>query len=476
MKKLFTILILALGLQISLQAQEKKETLLLTGDTTVPELITYHHFVEWAVDEGKMATWYVDFGTKEYAIWADNPDKEGINKTEKALFMETIAGVDWWGNFFNFRMDTSITITEDNRYLHIFHYREKLNDGWSFSLNDDGPLTDADGGTLRFDGNNSQPGRWEDIVIDLKHLMDNEIPLTKFMVIVDKDWNGPRDNPATKYYFDEIALTNDPFPRGVEFLTGTDLLSFDSEDQLAGLKINTQNELNTFEVIDNPFTESAVVSDGKVGHFYKSVEAAWWQGLNVEFPGIHLIEYGVRQYLHVFVRAEIDCSIQLHIVDNTDTHDNKMFLYPKSEIDGEWFDLVWDLSNYTAIKALTVRFDVQVDGDGNYINGTPAGNFWVDGIVLDDNPYEREGTVDVGNIVDGTPNLKAWSVDQSIKFSQPNSTHAQVFDILGRSVVSTPLAAGSDLHTITVPQNGLYILRVTNSDGLVSNVKVLVGR
>jgi hypothetical protein len=29
---------------------------------------------------------------KEYAIWTDNPDKEGINKTEKALFMETITG------------------------------------------------------------------------------------------------------------------------------------------------------------------------------------------------------------------------------------------------------------------------------------------------------------------------------------------------------------------------------------------------
>jgi hypothetical protein len=80
------------------------------------------------------------------------------------------------------------------------------------------------------------------------------------------------------------------------------------------------------------------------------------------------------------------------------------------------------------------------------------------------------------DIADGAPDLKAWSVNQAIKFSQPNAAHAQVFDILGRSVVSTPLATGSDLHTINVPQNGLYILRVTNSDGFVSNVKVLVGR
>jgi hypothetical protein len=475
MKKLFTILIVAVGFQISLQAQEKKETLLLTGETS-PELITYYDFVEWAIDEGKMANWYVDFGDQKYAIWTDNPETEGINPTEKALFMETITGVDWWGNFFNFRLETPITITEDNRYLHIFHYREILNDGWSFSLNINEPLSDAEGGTLRFDGNNSQPGRWEDIVIDLKHLMDNEIPLEKFMVIVDKDWTGPRDNPASKYYFDEIALTNDPFPRGVEFLTGTDLLSFDSEEQLAGLKIDTQNELNTFEVIDNPFTESAVVSDGKVGHFFKSEEASWWQGLNIAFPGIHLIEYEVRQYLHVFVRAEIDCFIQLHIIDNTDTHHTEMFFYPMSEIDGEWFDLVWDLSSYTAIKAITVRFDVQVDDNGDYINGTPAGNFWVDGIVLDDNAYEREGSVNVDDLKDSTPALKAWSVDRSIKFSQQNAAHAQVFDVLGRSVVSTPLATGSDLHTINVPKNGLYILRVTNSDGFVSNVKVLVGR
>jgi hypothetical protein len=475
MKKLFTVLLISFGFLFASQAQEPMETLLLTGETS-PELITYHDFVEWAIGEGKMAEWYVDFGTQEYAIWTDNPETEGINPTEKALFMETIAGPDWWGNFFNFRLETPITITEDNRYLHIFHYRENLTNGWSFSLNSDEPLEDPDQGTLRFDGNNTLPGRWEDIVIDLQHLIDTGTALEKFMLIVDKDWDGPRDNPPTKYYFDEIALTNDPFPRGVDFLTGTDLLSFESEDQLAELMVDTQNELNTFEVIENPFTESVVISDGMVGHFYKSEEASWWQGLNVAFPGIHLIEYEVKQYLHVYVRAEIDCFIQLHIVDNTDTHYTEMFYYPMSEIDGEWFDLVWDLSSYTAIKAMTIRFDVQVDENGDYINGTPAGNFWVDGIVLDDNPYEREGTLDVDNRIDATPTLRAWAGIQTIKFSHANASHAQVFDILGRSIVSANLTAGSDLHTIAVPQNGLYILRVTNTEGVVSNVKVLVNR
>ncbi len=388
--------------------------------------------------------------------------------------MATKMGVDWWGNFLNFRLGTPIAITEDTRYLHMFHYREILNNGWSVSLNVNEPLQDADKGTLRFDGNNSATGKWEDIVIDLKYLIDNSTPLEKMCIIVDKDWDGPRDNPATKYYFDEIVLSNDPLQRGVTILAGNDLLNCQDEWQISNLAFDTQNATNTYEIIDNPFTTSTVDAQGKVLKFHKSADASWWQGMKVSFPGIHMIEYGQKQFLHVLVRTDTICNIQLHVIDNADVEHTEMFVYPKDEIDGDWFDLVWDLSSYTAIKAMTVRFDVRLDATQNWINGTPARDFYMDEVVLDANPDQREMISSIGIEPWNKPEIFAYEVNRTIYFSLPDATRAYLYDLSGRNISATTLKGGTELNAISAPGNGIYILKVGTNNGKVSAVRIYV--
>jgi len=447
-------------------------TYLLTCETT-PEPIVYYDFVEWSIAEGKIAGWYVDFGEGHFTTMVDNPATDGINKTAKSLYMDAYASIDWWGNFLNFRLGEPIAITEETRYMHLYHYRENLNDGWSFSLNVNEPLGDGDKGNLRFDGNNSKAGVWEDIVIDLHYLIENAIPLEKMCIIVDKDWNGPRENPPTKYYFDEIVLNADPLQRGVTILEGTNLLDCQDQWQIDQLTLDPQNEANSFAIIDNPFTDSGINAEGKVLKFSKSDQAAWWQGMMVTFPGIHMINYGEKQYLHVMVRTDVECNIQLHIIDNTDVHHTEMFVYPKDEIDGDWFDLVWDLSSYMAIKAFTVRFDVQVDGEGNWINGTPARDFYMDEVVLDGNPDQREFISSVGhNLIDNK--LRAYSVEKTIYFSHPSPEQVYLFDMSGRMSYSSNLDGSEDLKAISVATSGIYILKVRTREGKLATAKVFV--
>jgi hypothetical protein len=449
-------------------------TKLLTCETT-PEPITYYDFVEWAIaDVNQIPNWYVDFGGGKYTAFVDNPDQSGINKTAKSLYMATTKGVDWWGNFLNFRLGTPITVTEDTRYLHMYHFREILNDGWSVSLNSNEPLTDADKGNLRFDGNNSAPGKWEDIVIDLKYLIDNAIPFEKLCIIVDKDWNGPRDNPATKYYFDEIVLSSDPLQRGVKILDGTNLLNCQEQSQIDELTFDTQNATNTYQIIDNPFTTSSVNAAGKVLKFHKSAEASWWQGMKISFPGIHMIKYGEKQFLHVMVRTDTICNIQLHVIDNADVEHTEMFVYPKDEIGGDWFDLVWDLSSYVAIKAMTVRFDVRLDATQNWINGTPARDFYMDEVTLDANPDQREIISGIGVTPLEQSDLLVYSVDRTVYFSSPNASRIDLYDLSGRSVVSQTLSETSGWNAISVPGNGIYILRVGTRNGKISHAKIFV--
>jgi hypothetical protein len=196
--------------------------------------------------------------------------------------------------------------------------------------------------------------------------------------------------------------------------------------------------------------------------------------MKVSFPGIHMINYGETQYLHVMVRTDTTCNIQLHIIDNADVEHTEMLVYPKEEIDGDWFDLVWDLSSYVAIKAMTVRFDVRLDASQNWINGTPARDFYMDEVVLDANPDQREMISSIGIEPWKTSELAVYSIDRMVYFSMPNATHAYVYDLSGRSIISKSLTGGSELNAIAVPETGIYILRVGTREGKVAAVKIYV--
>jgi hypothetical protein len=472
MKKISTLLVFLLGATCLVQAQE---TVLWTGETT-PEAITYYDMLGWAKTDAAMAGKYVNFGTAEAIVHTsivDNIDKAGINKTDKSLIVKSLAGKSWWPDFFIFALGSPISITESNRYLHFFHYRQNLNQGFSVNINKDNPWEDPDKGTKRFDANLSKPGVWEDVVIDLKWFMDNAEPLSQISFLMDRNWGGGAEDP-TDYYFDEFILSADPLQRGVTILTGNDLLNGEDQNQIEALVFDTQNAANTYAVIDNPFTTSEVNAGGKVVKFHKDATASWWQGLKVSFPGIHMINYGSKQFLHVMVRTDTLCNIQLHVVDNADGEHTEMFVYPKDEIDGDWFDLVWDLSSYTAIKAMTVRFDVRVDGSGNWINGTPARDFYMDAVVLDGNADQRELISGISTDPIVNQGLKVYTIDNTIYFSLPNTTQANVYDLSGKMVATAKYDGTTDNNTISVPEKGMYILTVGTKKGKVAAKKIFV--
>ncbi|GAO28053.1 glycoside hydrolase [Geofilum rubicundum] len=188
---------------------------LLTGEKE-NEAIVYHDFLEWTIaDANKIPSWYLQQDNGTYTDWVANPDQSGINGTATSLVTETQSPVDWWGNFLAFRLETPVTITEENRFLHILHYREHNNYGWSFQINTDAPYEDAGTylGTLRFDGDNASDNTWEDVVIDLQHLIETGTPLEKILMIVDKAWESEKNSAPSKYYFDEIVLSASPFSR-----------------------------------------------------------------------------------------------------------------------------------------------------------------------------------------------------------------------------------------------------------------------
>jgi len=117
------------------------ETKLFTGDVT-PSLFSRMDMIGWAMTEIKNDARYVNFGTDAEPAFARvtvNPEKTGLNASDNALQLSSLKGKSWWPDFANFDLTAPIVITEANRYLHFYHFRENLNQGFSVNINKDTP-------------------------------------------------------------------------------------------------------------------------------------------------------------------------------------------------------------------------------------------------------------------------------------------------------------------------------------------------
>jgi hypothetical protein len=65
--------------------------------------------------------------------------------------MYSLKGHSWWPDFLIMNLTEGITITEENRYLHVYHYRENLGKGFSLYVTDGTLPEDVDKGTKRWD-------------------------------------------------------------------------------------------------------------------------------------------------------------------------------------------------------------------------------------------------------------------------------------------------------------------------------------
>ena len=88
------------------------ETKLFTGDTT-PSLFSYMDLDPWSMTQILTEGDYVNFGTAAAPAFTEittNPEKAGLNKTDKALHLTSLKGHSWWPDFMEFTLAAPITI------------------------------------------------------------------------------------------------------------------------------------------------------------------------------------------------------------------------------------------------------------------------------------------------------------------------------------------------------------------------------
>ncbi len=483
MKKTF-LLSLLLGCSSFMSAAETK---LFTGEVAT-EAFSRMDMISWAMGEILGDARYVNFGTAANPAFTritDNPDKTGLNKSDKVLQLTSLKGKSWWPDFLNLNLTNSVTITDENRYLHFYHYRENLNKGFSVNINGDGtPWGDTDKGTKRFDLNLAKAGTWEDVVVDLKWFRDNASPLSLITILMDRNWSSETES-VTNYYIDDIALTSDPLPRGINILTDTDM-SFYMGNQTSYnkwvSKLDLQNTENTSEIVDNPFTSQlATLNSAKVMKFSKSANASWWQGgPRFVLPGIYQVgKNDPKSFLHVMVNipqmeAGMDYyGVQLNAKDYagnqiTSSLDNNKYW---SDYAGTWMDCVLEVTSLGYVAEFSVRFDVRKNPTDAYIN-SPAGVFYLDAVTISGTEDARTA-VNVPMAVKSTnsENIKIYS-DGSVIVVNGDASSIEVYDATGKLV--NKVKATEALTQLPVFKSGVYFVKVAGQDGSVQNGKVLI--
>lgn len=231
-------------------------------------------------------TWHI-----LYDSIVENPLKE-LNTSQKTFIVEQ-ENSDWWGNFLNFKIadeGEGISINESNRYLHLYHYRGTIQDGWSIYINSEINCENI-GNKRRFNGNNTTANLWEDLVIDIGYLNDQNASLDLFTVCLNTDYTAPKMHAMSHFMFDEIVLNSSSSPR--HLISNSNTLYQHYKDNIKhsysnkDLKIWGNDDINVTFVQIFTISGNCIASENVANNSFTC---------NINEPGIYIASVNHSQY------------------------------------------------------------------------------------------------------------------------------------------------------------------------------------
>lgn len=133
----------------------------------------------------------------------DNPDKTGINVSDKCLGAVNVANADWWGNMVALKLDNPVVVSDNNRILTFLCYRGGQPKEMRIGFNGYEDNCEIYSGRLPEDG------CWERVAIDLGLNHKGE-KLESIYIIFSCNWNEPRTGwGETTYCYDDFCLSSE---------------------------------------------------------------------------------------------------------------------------------------------------------------------------------------------------------------------------------------------------------------------------
>ena len=135
-----------------------------------------------------------------------NPDKTGINTSEKCVGATNVANAGWWQNFLILELRTPVTISDDNCFLSMLAYRSIQPKDMRIGFN-----THEESGQI-FQGKLKADATWQELTFDLEAFYGKR--LQKICIVLSCNWSDPSSGwGEATYCFDDICLSGvEPLP------------------------------------------------------------------------------------------------------------------------------------------------------------------------------------------------------------------------------------------------------------------------
>ena len=129
----------------------------------------------------------------------DNPNKTGINASDKCVGATNVANAGWWRNFLILELKTPVTIKDNNCFLTMQAYRSIQPKDMRIGFNTYGDSDQLYRGKLAGDGT------WEELTLNLEDFYGKK--LEKIYVVLSCNWSDPTSGwGEATYCFDDIRL------------------------------------------------------------------------------------------------------------------------------------------------------------------------------------------------------------------------------------------------------------------------------
>jgi hypothetical protein len=388
----------------------------------------------------------------EFIIGAANPDKTGLNTSDKCLsilsnqVVSTDVSItspgrpDWDKNVFTIRFDAPVSITAANRYLHIMHHKQRmLNTTWLvFAENGNDTYVEIGRGSC------PEAGKWFDIMVDFNGKLTS---VRTIRVHLDGNWGT---DPVTRFYeptrflYDDIVMNNNPLPRGTTTITRANLLDFENSTTTnSTITLNVQNAVYTTDLA-NANVSSSVNNSLTCAKFVRnSGTLTWWHGLHFTFKSP--VDAGANQYLHIMMKKSVaeTANINANLVNLSGTASATLIGIPLTT---EWVDYVLTIpSTHTIFTQLYIKYNAQA----------VTTECFADEILLSTSATPRTSITTAMNHADANK-YTLFAENSKITYKSSELNDVKIYSVSGQLVYSQRT---TNLQ-FEAAQKGLYIVKI----------------
>lgn len=382
----------------------------------------------------------------------ENPQKSGINPSDKCLALTLTKDHQWWHkiNLIPGEGEAFVPTSDQHVYLHFKMMRSRVIDASEIHVFENASGENC--GHVQMQFNNSAANLWEDFIIDLTEYFQTAKQIERILIQPALAWNGV--DSEIKYYIDDIKLLTTSYPDGAKIYEVTDLANYEEGTTASGV-FNDPVLFDgnaTIAVVDNPKKE--INETAKVLSYNKPAATVWWYAcqlpvknglIKAEYPNnyLHMMMYTGGNNVRVIVKDHMGNSVRSEYSPYDAT---------------VWEDFVFDISELKGESVSAIELLFGFNGEDNWNN--PAGTFYVDELVINDSIDMREkvSTSGVENVANDSANVSVVTNGGNITIAGEVAS-AKVYNAAGIQVAELN-AAGS----IVLPAN-LYIVTVVTTEG-----------